>query len=56
MDPALKKSIIETLLAMHETQGGKVVLKKLGIDRFVIPDDSLYDGVRKASITWESYR
>jgi phosphonate transport system substrate-binding protein len=56
MDPALKKSIIEILTAMHETQGGKIVLKKLGIDRFVIPDDTLYDGVRKASITWESYR
>jgi len=56
MDPALKKSIIEILTDMHETQGGKIVLKKLGIDRFVIPDDTLYDGVRKASITWESYR
>jgi phosphonate transport system substrate-binding protein len=56
MDPALKKSIIEILLAMHKTQGGKVVLEKLGIDRFVIPDDTLYDGVRKASTKWESYR
>jgi len=56
MDPALKKSILETLLAMHKNQGGKVVLKKLGIDRFVIPDDTLYDGVRKASTKWESYR
>ena len=41
---------------MHKTQGGKVVLEKLGIDRFVIPDDTLYDGVRKASTKWESYR
>jgi len=56
MDTALRKSIIEILTGMHETQGGKIVLKKLGIDRFVIPDDTLYDGVRKASTTWESYR
>jgi phosphonate transport system substrate-binding protein len=56
MDPALKKSIIEILIDMHKTQGGKIVLKKLGIDRFVIPDDTLYDGVRKASTTWEAYR
>lgn len=56
LDPALKKGIIETLTDMHKTQGGKVVLKKLGIDRFVIPDDRLYDGVREASTRWEAYR
>ena len=56
MDPELKKSIIEVLTTMDKTEGGKAVLKKLGFDRFVIPDDTLYDGVRQASTLWESYR
>lgn len=55
MDPALRESIKEILLSMDRNQGGKIVLRKLGIDRFVIPDSALYDSVRKASAVWESH-
>jgi phosphonate transport system substrate-binding protein len=56
IDPGLKDSLIETLINMHKTQGGKVVLTRLGIDRFIVPDDQLYDSVRKAATRWESHK
>lgn len=54
MDPALKERIFDALINMHKMLGGKMVLTKLGIDRFVIPDDKQYDSVRKAATKWES--
>lgn len=56
IDPALKASILNVLINMHKTPAGKVALTKLGIDRFVIPDDKLYDSVRQAADIWESHR
>lgn len=56
IDPGLKDSLLETLINMHKTQGGKVVLTRLGIDRFIVPDDQLYDSVRKAATRWESHK
>ncbi len=55
MDPTLKERIADLLINMHEAPGGKVVLAKLGIDRFVVPDNTLYDSVRKAATIWESH-
>jgi phosphonate transport system substrate-binding protein len=55
IDPTLKESILNVLINMHKTPGGKMVLTKLEIDRFVIPDDKLYDSVRKAATIWESH-
>jgi phosphonate transport system substrate-binding protein len=55
MDPTLKERIADLLINMHETPGGKVVLAKLGIDRFVVPEDRFYDSVRKAATIWESH-
>jgi phosphonate transport system substrate-binding protein len=54
MNPVLKEHLLNTLITMHETPGGKVVLTKLGIDRFLIPDNELYDSVRQAATLWES--
>jgi phosphonate transport system substrate-binding protein len=46
MNPELKKSLQQQLLHLHETAEGKKILSQLGIDRFVLPDDSAYDTVR----------
>lgn len=56
MDPILKQRTLNIFINMHKTPGGKKVLTKLGIDRFVLPDDKLYDSVRKTAGIWESYR
>lgn len=42
----LKEQLREVLLTMHEDPEGAKVLADLAIDRFVLPDDSLYDPVR----------
>lgn len=46
MDPALKKRLQESLLAMHEDPDGKKILAGMMIDRFVVGDDHAYDSVR----------
>jgi phosphonate transport system substrate-binding protein len=56
MDPALRENIQTILINMHKSDGGKVALEKMGIDRFVIPDDSLYDSVREAASRWEAHQ
>jgi phosphonate transport system substrate-binding protein len=56
MDSMLKQKILNIFINMHNTPGGKKVLTRLGIDRFVLPDDKLYDGVRKNAAIWETYR
>jgi hypothetical protein len=32
---------------MHEDTEGKEILRNLGVDRFLVPDDSIYDSVLK---------
>lgn len=34
------------LTGMHETEAGRAILTALGIDRFVVPDQQLYDSAR----------
>lgn len=46
-DVKLRTAIQETLLKMHEDDEGKKILKAIGIDRFQMADDSLYDSLRK---------
>jgi len=41
-----KAQLRDLLLAMHEDAAGQVVLRDLGIDRFVEIENSAYDGVR----------
>lgn len=46
LDPTLKGRLRQTLLTMHQDPRGKLILQKLHIDRFIIPDESIYDSVR----------
>ena len=50
----VRQALLAALLAAHEGPAGKAALAGLGIDRFVVPDETLYDGVRKAVELWES--
>ncbi|MBW7882063.1 MAG: phosphate/phosphite/phosphonate ABC transporter substrate-binding protein [Caldilineaceae bacterium] len=45
--PRQKAQIREILLAMHENVAGRRVLRELGFDRFVVVENSTYDGVRR---------
>lgn len=47
LDAALKAELRSILLAMDEDSDGRAVLQGLGVDRFVVPDDSIYDSVRE---------
>ena len=47
LDPALKQQLREVLLGMDTGAAGREILSALLIDRFVVPDDSIYDSVRK---------
>lgn len=48
IDPVLREALRENLLDMHRSPEGRRVLSTINIDRFVLPDTSLYDGVRRA--------
>ena len=45
--PELKARLREALLGMDADGAGREILKSLRIDRFVLPDDSIYDSVRE---------
>lgn len=47
LDAALKAELRSILLGMDEDSHGRAVLQGLGVDRFVVPDDSIYDSVRE---------
>ena len=46
LDPALKQRLREVLLEMDRDAAGREILSALLIDRFIVPDDSIYDSVR----------
>ncbi|MFQ6120743.1 MAG: phosphate/phosphite/phosphonate ABC transporter substrate-binding protein [Methanosarcinales archaeon] len=46
IDPKLKNTIKQILLAMDENKEGKKILSKLKIDEFVVVNDSSYDFIR----------
>ena len=50
----LKHELRQVLLDMHNDPNGRKALLPLRIDRFVVPDDELYDSVRSAVELWES--
>lgn len=50
----LKGQLRAALLGMHESEAGRKILASLHIDRFVAPDDSLYDSVRTSVARFES--
>lgn len=47
LDPVLKAQLADVLLHMDEDPQGSAILDRLGIDRLVVPDDSIYDTVRE---------
>lgn len=47
LDPTLKADLRTALLGMDEDPAGRDALRHLGVDRFVVPDDSIYDSVRE---------
>lgn len=49
IDPTLREQLLKTLLEMHASPGGQAALESVGIDRFVVPDEHLFDSVREAS-------
>lgn len=46
LDGATKVELQRLFLGMNKDVEGMVILKNLGIDRFVVPEDTLYDSVR----------
>ncbi|MCP4366753.1 MAG: phosphate/phosphite/phosphonate ABC transporter substrate-binding protein [Deltaproteobacteria bacterium] len=47
MDTRLKVRIKEILLNMHKDENGRKILKKIFIDKFIIPENRSYDTVRE---------
>ena len=47
LDPEMKGLLRDMLLGMDEDPAGRQVLKDIRIDRFITPDDSIYDSVRE---------
>jgi phosphonate transport system substrate-binding protein len=47
LDPQLKAQLRRAFLEMHENPEGEEILRDLNVDRFVLPDDSIYDSVRE---------
>jgi phosphonate transport system substrate-binding protein len=56
LDPNLRKAILSVLLGMHEDARGKQILKKLQIERFVIPNAGLFTPLRMAVSKLERWR
>lgn len=46
LDPQLKQRLRDVLLGMDQDPSGRQILDSLLIDRFIVPDDSIYDSVR----------
>ena len=47
LDPAIKAALQDLFLGLDKDPAAQGILKKLGVDRFIPGDDSLYDGIRK---------
>lgn len=45
-DQKMKEDLRHILLNMDKDEEGRVILKNIGIDRFIVVNDSLYDSVR----------
>ena len=54
IDPVLKQQLLTVLLDMHADPEGRKILTALRINRFVVPDDGLFDSVREAAKAWEA--
>jgi phosphonate transport system substrate-binding protein len=56
MDPDLRKAVLAVLLDMHTNPRGKLILEKLQIEKFVVPEKGLFDNLRKAIAKLEGWK
>lgn len=56
VDRHLRKAVVSILLGMHEDAQGIQILKTLQIERFVVPDASLFSSLRAAVSKLEKWR
>lgn len=47
LEPETKQALRDLFLGLDQDPTGRGILKKLGVDRFIPGDDSLYDSIRK---------
>jgi phosphonate transport system substrate-binding protein len=47
LDPQLKAQFRDVFLNMDKDNRGRELLAQFRIDRFIVPDDSIYDSVRE---------
>jgi phosphonate transport system substrate-binding protein len=47
VDPKVKANLREAFLKIHEDPKGMEIISKIGVDKFIVPDDANYDSVRE---------
>ena len=52
MDPVLLETLRKALISMHESAEGRAILTRMGIERYEVPESSLYDNVRRDAELW----
>ncbi|MHC1758140.1 MAG: phosphate/phosphite/phosphonate ABC transporter substrate-binding protein [Negativicutes bacterium] len=53
MEPELKQNVRGILLKMHEDEAGRAALRRLDYDRFISPEETLYEPLKPV---WQSVR
>lgn len=53
LDAELRERVRTVLLGLHADAEGRAVLATVGFDRFDIPDDGRYEGVRATAAAWD---
>jgi phosphonate transport system substrate-binding protein len=56
MNQTLRKKIQDVLVEMHNDEAGRKALKKMRVDRFVIPEKGFFDSLRKSIGELEGWR
>ena len=56
MDKNLRNEVLSVLLNMHNDDRGRLILEKLQIERFVIPEKGLFDNLRQAVSKLEGWK
>jgi phosphonate transport system substrate-binding protein len=56
MDPDLRKAVLAVLLDMHNNPRGKLILEKLQIEKFVVPEKGMFDNLRQAITKLEGWK
>lgn len=54
IDPGLREELQSVLLGMNRNESGRSVLRDLDIEEFIIPEDTLYDDIRRSVNIWET--